>query len=53
MLSIDSEMTLNLLKLVPLIIAGALLGAGIQHGQFHLYNSVVPHAHENGVIHAH
>lgn len=46
-------MALRLLRFAPLIVAGALLGAGIQHGQFHLYNSVVPHVHANGVIHSH
>jgi len=46
-------MTLRLLKLAPLAVAGLLLGAGIQHGQFHLYNSVVPHVHSNGVVHSH
>ena len=27
------------------------LGAGVIHGQFHIYNSSIPHVHENGVIH--
>jgi hypothetical protein len=31
----------------------ALVGAGLSHGQFHLYNSAVPHVHENGVVHTH
>lgn len=43
----------NKLRLIGLFTFFALLGAGIQHGQFHLYNSVVPHAHENGVVHSH
>ena len=50
---VRSTMALRLLRFAPLIVAGALLGAGIQHGQFHLYNSVVPHVHANGVIHSH
>jgi hypothetical protein len=46
-------MTLRILRFAPLIVAGALLGAGLQHGAFHLYNSAIPHVHTNGVIHSH
>ena len=46
-------MALRLLRLAPLLVAGALLGAGIQHGQMHMYNSLIPHVHSNGVIHSH
>lgn len=37
------------------IIAGilALATGGIEHGQPHLYEPAVPHAHSNGVFHAH
>ena len=41
------------LRILGILAFCAFLGAGIQHGQFHLYNSVVPHVHENGVIHSH
>jgi hypothetical protein len=44
---------MKLLKVVGLLGVVALLGAGIQHGQFHLYNGMVPHVHENGVVHSH
>ena len=29
----------------------AFLGAGVIHRRFHIYNSSIPHVHENGVIH--
>lgn len=41
------------LKLIGIFAFFAFLGAGIQHGQFHMYNSIVPHVHSNGVVHSH
>lgn len=30
-----------------------LATGGMEHGQMHLHDGVVPHVHENGVLHAH
>jgi len=44
---------MKLIKVLGILGIIAFAGAGLQHGQFHLYNSIVPHVHENGVIHSH
>lgn len=41
------------LKIALIGIFLALATGGIEHGQMHLYESTVPHLHENGVIHVH
>ena len=44
---------MSMIKIFGLAVVFGLLGAGFQHGNMHLYNSMVPHVHENGVIHSH
>jgi hypothetical protein len=44
---------MKFIKYVPVLVFFGLLGAGIQHGQMHLYNSSMPHVHANGVVHIH
>jgi hypothetical protein len=42
------------IKFIGLISFFVLLGGGIIHGQFHSYNSTIPHVHpEAGTIHLH
>ena len=44
---------MKLLQIAGLFGVVAFLGAGVIHGQFHIYNSSIPHVHENGVVHVH
>ena len=44
------------MKFIKLAVLGAILllaTGGLEHGQQHLHDGAVPHAHENGVIHVH
>jgi len=41
------------LKYFLLFLVFIFIGAGFHHGSMHLYNGIIPHAHETGVIHSH
>jgi hypothetical protein len=41
------------LKYIFLFLIFVFIGVGIHHGSAHFYNSIIPHAHESGIIHSH
>lgn len=41
------------IKLFVIAILFVLATGGIEHGQNHLYDGVVPHTHSNGIVHSH
>lgn len=44
---------MNLIKFVFITGIVAIATGGFYHGQQHLYNGTIPHAHGNGVVHIH